>query len=80
MDWNQLKEEAKKMEWEIIVGTLCDYTYEKIVTKTLSFYRDGTITCPFEYVNVDGYPSHDRVVVAEKRTPDQMLAIMKALQ
>lgn len=80
MTWEELKEKAKEMQWEIVVVTLCDYTYEKIVTKTLSFYRDGTITCPFEYVNEDGYPSHDRVVVTEKRTPEQMYKIMEALQ
>lgn len=80
MTWEELKEKAKEMGLEIIVGSVGDYTYEKIVMGKLHFYRDGTITCPFEYVNEDGYPAHDRVIIAEHRTPEQMLMIMRGLE
>ena len=78
--WDELKEKAKDIGLEIIVGSVGDYTYEKIVMGKLHFYRDGTITCPFEYVNVDGYPSHDRVIIAETLKPEQMLMIMRWLE
>lgn len=80
MTWEELKEKAKKTGYEIIIGTFGDYTYEKIITKHLFFFRDGTITCPYEYINEDYLPKSDYVVVAERRTPDQMCQIMEALR
>lgn len=80
MTWEELKDKAKEMGLEIIIGSVAEYTYEKIIMGQLHFYRDGIITCPFEYVNIDGYLAHDRVVIAEHCTPEQMLMIMKGLE
>ncbi len=74
MTWEELKEEAKKMGAEIIKGVVGDLTYEVIIFNHFRFYRDGVITYP------DFLPLEDRHFVAKDRKPDQMLAIMKALQ
>lgn len=74
MTWEELKEEAKKMGAEIIKGIVADLTYEVIVFNHFRFYRDGEITYP------DFLPLEDRHFVSKDRKPDQMLAIMKALQ
>lgn len=74
MTWDELKEEAKKMGAEIIKGIVADLTYEVIVFNHFRFYRDGVITYP------DFLPIEERHFVSKDRTPDQMLAIMKALQ
>lgn len=59
VDWEELKEEAKKMGY--MTGV------EGIAKDDFTFWRDGKI-------DVDG------ARVSDNRTPDQMLAIMKALQ
>ena len=62
MTWEELKDEAKKMGYDITgVGGLA------IEDDVFTFWQDGKIA-------VDG------VCVSDDRTPDQMLAIMKALQ
>ena len=73
MTWEELKEEAKKMGAEIIKGMVADLTYEVIIFNHFRFYR-GVITYP------DFLPLEDRHFVSKDRKPDQMLAIMKALQ
>lgn len=83
MTWEELKEEAKKMGYEVIIGYVGDYSYEKIIAgryKNVFFYRDGTMSCPFNYVDENGYAKEERTVMASFLIPDQMLAIMKALQ
>ena len=40
MTWEELKEEAKKMGAEIVVGSVGKYTYEKIIMGKLCFYSD----------------------------------------
>ena len=74
MDWEELKEEAKKMGAEIVKGTVGDLTYEVIIFNHFRFYRDGEIMFP------NFMPIDDRFFISKDRTPDQMLAIMKALQ
>ncbi len=78
MDWNQLKEEAKKMGAKIIesaVGTWC------IEYKELTFFWDGTISTEYSYYDTNyGEDFEDDKIIAEERNADQMLAIMKALQ
>ena len=80
MTWEELKEETKKMGAEIVVGSIGEHTYEKIIMDKLCFYSDGEITCPYMFINEDGYPKQDIIKVAENRTPDQMFAIIKALK
>ena len=66
MDWNQLKEEAKKIGATIYISPYGD-GFERIDYKGLSCYNDCSMTFAYETFAID-------------RTPDQMLAIMKALQ
>ena len=80
MTWEELKEETKKMDAEIVVGSIGEYTYEKIIMDKLCFYSDGEITCPYIFINGEGYPEKGIVKVAKNRTPDQMFAIIKALK
>lgn len=77
MDWNQLKEEAKKMGAEIIIRFIADRTIEKIIFNNVAFYSDGGICGMFEREDGSTYFGS---AIAQDRTPDQMLAIMKALQ
>ena len=72
MDWNQLKEEAKKMGYIVSNNGYTIISNDPDVYIYTMFYsKDGVI-------NVKHY---DKVCfVADHRTPDQMLAIMKALQ
>jgi len=72
MNWNQLKEEAKKMGYIICLNGDCIKTNDETqYNHTMFYYRDGII-------NVQHFDN--LCFVAEHRTPDQMLAIMKALQ
>lgn len=83
MTWEELKEEAKWMGYEIVIRNVGGFTYEKIIVgryKNIFFYRDGTMSCPFNYIDENGYAKEERIVMASFLTPDQMLAIMKALQ
>lgn len=80
MTWEELCEKAKEMGAGIVVSQVGEYTYEKIMYGKLCFYRDGEITCPYMFINEDGYPEHDMVIVAKDRTPDQMYMIMEALR
>lgn len=69
MDWNQLKEEAKKLGYS-------DYYNQHInaIEKNgFMFYKDGWIL----YI---GKKDGNEVLLSSERTYDQMLAIMKALQ
>lgn len=65
MTFEELKEEAKKMGADVDTE---DITFESADGWTCTTYwKDGDI-------------SMNEVLIAEHRTPDQMLAIMKALQ
>lgn len=71
MDWNQLKEEAKKMgyKWGVYFN---GKEYLVSTTETIITLSEiGTIDIK------DGYGNE---VMFHNRTPYQMLAIMKALQ
>ena len=73
MTWEELKEEAKKIGCEIKYE---GQNSELIIVPTndtgeLCFYKDGDIKA-FEYP--------DSVDLCREMTPEQMLAIMKALQ
>lgn len=65
MTWEELKEEAKKM------GANENIFEDAIFLSIFMFCKEGS--CFTE----DGYPNNPFSV---NRTPDQMLAIMKALQ
>lgn len=68
MDWNKLKEEAKKMGADISGG---DDIHTYTLNLDVYIYGYGTISLK------DGWGAE---VYIRHRTPDQMLAIMKALQ
>lgn len=68
MTWEELKEEAKKMGYEVtedVFGT------ENLFINNLHFGRQGCIWKDYQLT---------REIWAKGRTNDQMLAIMKALQ
>lgn len=77
VDWNQLKEEAKKIGARILSDAVImklPYNVHKDVD-TILLKADGNIRVTFI--------ENDCVVIRDlsfNRTPDQMLAIMKALQ
>ena len=66
MNWEELKEKAKEMGAEV-------YT-DVIYYSNLCFWEFGDVETQGTTFSVD-----DKTI-AERRTPDQMLAIMKALQ
>lgn len=67
MTWEELKEEAKKMGWQTSESFVFNNEYFDIV-----MHEDGKIEVS-DQCGGSWYLSTDR-------TPDQMLAIMKALQ
>jgi len=68
MTWEELKEEAKKMGYDVSDGnTIHTYT----IYLDVYIYDYGTVSLK------DGWGAE---VYIEHRTPEQMLAIMKALQ
>lgn len=73
MTWDELKEKAKEMGWTPF-GTL---GVEKIIPKlgSISCYFNGKITMYFGREDGGGY-----VYIAENRTPEQMLMIMRGLE
>lgn len=76
MTWDELKEEAKKMGYYVVFKEPYDYVVECIVNDNgFAFYPDGT--CEFDCNPNDELCGHP---FADYRKPDQMLAIMKALQ
>jgi hypothetical protein len=76
MTWDELKEEAKKMDAEIYINPY-DNNFERIDYKSICFFKSGTVSAS------DDAPSdrvYGKIYLEDNRTPDQMLAIMKALQ
>lgn len=73
MTWEELKEEAKKMGAKIYISPYGD-GFERIDFNDKAFFQNGR-------VSVGTYNTGIYLVadVATNRTPDQMLAIMKAL-
>ena len=71
MTWDELKEEAKKMGADV-------YDTGSIYFSHLQFEEDGGIYV--DPVHYDWETSGECICVSSDRTPDQMLAIMKALQ
>ena len=67
MTWQELKEEAKKIGYEINNGFTRKCEWVTSPDGKWDFVDDGTVI-------------HDNYVVSFDRIPDQMLAIMKALQ
>lgn len=77
MTWEELKEKAKKMGAEIIIRIIADRTIEKIIFNNVAFYSDGGICGVYEREDGSTYCGS---AFTQDRTPEQMLAIMKALQ
>ena len=74
MTWEELKEKAKEMGASVYVSPLGD-NYERIGFKNIYIHNDdGEI-----YISVET-KSGFALLADNNRTPDQMLAIMKALQ
>lgn len=73
MTWEELKEEAKKMGASFYISPFGD-NFERIGFKNVKFFNDNGE----KYIAVETKCGHE--IFAEHRTPDQMLAIMKALQ
>ena len=74
MTWHQLKEEAKKMGAKIYISPYGD-GFERIDYKNIMLTNKGDVVVEGRFYDMDV-----TVDLAEHRTPDQMLAIMKALQ
>ena len=79
MTWEELKEEAKKMGYHAGKKIYCELnnrpSIKLVVDSPYIYYiftKDGMVFFYYEYEKC--------VVLAKHRTPDQMLAIMKALQ
>ena len=68
MDWNQLKEEAKKMGDKIKAENI------------ISFKKNGLYFNCYKYGSISIADARGNDICVKDRTPDQMLAIMKALQ
>lgn len=75
MTWEELKEEAKKMRFNFYHNF--DSCFFKGVgyNKRIHFYETGQID-----ISLVEEDTHISILFSEKRTPDQMFAIMKALQ
>lgn len=73
MDWNQLKQEAKKMGAKIYISPYDDF--ERIDYKNIMLTNKGDVVVEGRFYDMDV-----TVDLSEHRTNDQMLAIMKALQ
>lgn len=71
LDWNQLKEEAKKMGYVYVDNDTGTYLFNP--DKSVSFCRNGCFVADSGMIGGDVY-------ISSNRTYDQMLAIMKALQ
>ena len=72
MTWDELKEKAKEMGYEVKKDTVwCQkyFTGELFTLDGITFTEDGTVF-------LDGYGN----VVAYDRTPEQMLMIMRGLE
>ena len=74
MTWEELKEEAKKMGAKIYISPYGD-GFERIDYKNITLNNAGYISVADTVWGIDIVAT-----LAKHRTPDQMLAIMKALQ
>lgn len=74
MTWEELKEKAKEMGAKIYISPYGD-GYERIDYKNTMFNIKGDVVVEDRFFDMDVIAD-----LAEKRTPDQMFAIMKALQ
>ena len=74
MTWQELKEEAKKMGAKIYISPYGD-GFERIDYKNIMLTNKGDVVVEGRFYDMDV-----TVDLAENRTTDQMLAIMKALQ
>lgn len=77
MQWEELKEKAKKMGATIVIRTFADGTIEKIVFNNVAFYSDGGVCGIYERVDGSTYCGS---AFTQDRTPEQMLMIMEALR
>ena len=73
MNWQELKEEAKKM------GAAMYACGDKFSFSGLVFDKDGFVCWEFLYPKGKRWINQN-TVIGVNRTPDQMLSIMKALQ
>ena len=74
ISWEELKEEAKKMGATIYISPYGD-GFERIDYKNITLNNDGDVVAADTVWGIDVIAT-----LAKHRTPDQMLAIMKALQ
>lgn len=79
MTWEELKKEAKKMGCKVynqldLISFKIPYSVNKGV-EHLYFEKDGDVRSVFTEKGCVG-----SMTLSQNRTPDQMLAIMKALQ
>jgi len=68
MTWDELKEEAKKM------GNKCK------AENIISFKKNGLYFNCYKYGSISIADTRANDITVKDRTPDQMYAIMKALQ
>ena len=74
MTWEELKEKAKEMGYSVSDGFIYIVSEGNTGVKLC---KNGDV----EIDLTDAYSDYDQnVLIAEHRTPEQMLAIMKALQ
>jgi hypothetical protein len=71
MTWEELKEKAKDMGYIYVDNKTGTYLWN--LDKSISFCRNGCIVADSDMIGGDVYFGHNR-------TPDQMYAIMKALE
>ena len=76
MTWEELCEKAKKMGYVEVEKFPYGKSQMAIVNEDveIAFYKDGTVECEAYNDNCCGRP------FTKDRTPEQMFAIMKALQ
>lgn len=75
MTWDELKEKAKKIGYNVVIKYPYDKECECITNGEYGFYSNGVVECDcLDEDDCCGYP------FAYGRTLAQMLAIMKALQ
>jgi hypothetical protein len=71
MNWDELKEEAKKMGYLYTDATRGTYLFNP--ENSLCFCRNGCVVAESDMIGGDVYFGHNR-------TPDQMWQIMEALK
>ena len=74
MQWSELKEKAKEMGAYIYISDFND-GFERIDFRNASFFQNGCVSFSSELGFVGGV-----IIIAENRSKEQMLMIMKGLE